>query len=935
MDYNNDGSLDLFVATIWETAFNQLYHNNGDGTFSIVTNNKVVNEASRSVSGAWGDYDNDGWIDLFVANLDGQNNSLYRNLGNGNFEKITSGNIVNDGGYSVGGSWGDYNNDGFLDLFVANASEEENFLYKNNGNGTFTKETTGAIVTDLGHTHGSAWADFDNDGDLDLFAANDGEENLIYANNSDGTFTKRAGIFLAINDLSFGSAYADFDLDGDLDLFVANREGTTNALYENNKWNCNNWVGVKLVNRNAGSSVIGAKVTIQAQINGQQVVQMREVSSQTGGGTGGQNDLTVHFGLGDAIKIDQVNVKWPSGYEQSLSNQSVNQHLSIKEETGSEVTGFVYFKEGLECSENGNVAIPPEAQNATYRTIKNGDWDSSSTWRGGNKPSGEIEDESISIEHDLTLEDDDLKFKDDAKLWITNGSLTLEKGKLEMEKGNITMQNAVLEILDEILELKKGTSLNAKNSIIYVGKELISYGSLGVDNVSLTIDENLITKKNCTYKGATIRIGKKLVHENEGLILENVDLKVLDGVMEIKGDGSLETKNSMIEVSKDFKGIGPVTMENICMAVGEGFITENNFTIKNAIARIGKGFEHKVGDFYGENAKFSLDDGDFKNDSDKFEGNGLIIWVKKENLKNDGNWSATVTQYCVAKDVDGISSNYLPNAEVCANVAEYFSDCGMCGAQAGQFGYGQSDDNNNKIGIPNAKVVLQPGGYSVYTDENGYYSASVPEGNYMIEVIPGNNYEAKCPNETGTRQVTVSGVGAKYSGNDFGNTVVCSFPDMKVELAMTAHRIGFENLMVINYENIGATTGTDPVLSLTLDDKLTPIDASIDWEGKSTTLVWNLDDLDPGEQGAIYFTYQVNTNTAVGQQIDISANLTCANGDCNVVNDNFALSENAVGAVDPNDILVSPEGGILTNQVLSYKIRFQNVWEYSSRFCED
>jgi hypothetical protein len=187
-DYDNDGFVDMFVATYWETNFNQLYHNNGDGTFSKAASNPISNEASKSVSGVWGDYNNDGLIDLFVANGGGKNNSLYKNKGNGEFQKITSGNIVNDGGNSVGASWGDFNNDGYLDLFVANAGTEDNFLYKNNGNGTFTKITNSPVVTEHGHSHGSAWADYDNDGDLDLFVANDGQNNKLYRNDRNDVF---------------------------------------------------------------------------------------------------------------------------------------------------------------------------------------------------------------------------------------------------------------------------------------------------------------------------------------------------------------------------------------------------------------------------------------------------------------------------------------------------------------------------------------------------------------------------------------------------------------------------------------------------------------------------------------------------------------------------------------------------------------------------
>jgi hypothetical protein len=118
-----------------------------------------------------GDYDNDGFPDLFVANGGDLNNFLYHNNGDGTFTKITTGNIVNDRGYSVGAAWADYDNDGYLDLFVGNRLGN-NFLYHNNGNGTFTKITTGAIVSEAADSNGIAWGDYNNDGFLDLFVAN-------------------------------------------------------------------------------------------------------------------------------------------------------------------------------------------------------------------------------------------------------------------------------------------------------------------------------------------------------------------------------------------------------------------------------------------------------------------------------------------------------------------------------------------------------------------------------------------------------------------------------------------------------------------------------------------------------------------------------------------------------------------------------------------
>ncbi|MFC2167326.1 FG-GAP-like repeat-containing protein, partial [Acidobacteriota bacterium] len=168
-DYNNDGYLDLFVSNYDENNF--LYTNNQDGTFTKVISGDIVTDGGLSQGCAWGDYDNDGYPDLFVANQDGQNNFLYTNNGDGSFTKVTNEIVVTDGGHSASGAWGDYDNDGDLDLFVANSDYLNNFLYTNNGNGSFTKVTSGVVVMDGENSTSGAWGDYDNDGDLDLFVA--------------------------------------------------------------------------------------------------------------------------------------------------------------------------------------------------------------------------------------------------------------------------------------------------------------------------------------------------------------------------------------------------------------------------------------------------------------------------------------------------------------------------------------------------------------------------------------------------------------------------------------------------------------------------------------------------------------------------------------------------------------------------------------------
>ncbi|MBA7531335.1 hypothetical protein ES705_23547 [subsurface metagenome] len=238
-DYDNDGDLDLFVTNVGDSN-NYLYKNNSDGTFSKITTGEIVNDGGNSYGASWGDFNNDGYVDLFVPNAGNTKNYLYKNNGDGTFTKITTGIIVNDSGSSAGASWGDFDNDGDLDLFVANNYNQNNFLYKNNGDGSFTKVTTGSIVNDGGNSIGGSWGDYDNDGDLDLFVTNgwwdESQNNFLYQNDGDGTFTKVTSGDI-VNDWSnsFGSSWGDFDNDGDLDLFVTNEEyNNNNLLYSNN-----------------------------------------------------------------------------------------------------------------------------------------------------------------------------------------------------------------------------------------------------------------------------------------------------------------------------------------------------------------------------------------------------------------------------------------------------------------------------------------------------------------------------------------------------------------------------------------------------------------------------------------------------------------------------------------------------------------------------
>jgi len=334
VDYDKDGKLDIYTANYNRNNF--LYKGNGDGSFTKVTAGAIVNDGGNSLNCAWGDYDNDGFPDVFVANANfttGENNFLYKNNGDGTFTKITTGNIVNDGGNSTGASWGDYDNDGDLDLFVTNYFTENNLLYRNESSGTFTKITAGEIVNDGGASVGSAWGDYDNDGDLDLFVSNDNDQNeFLYNNNGNGTFTKvTTGDIVNSGGRSNGSTWGDYDLDGDIDLYVANGNQPVqqnNFLFRNNG-TPNNWINIYCKGVISNRSAIGTRVIASALINGVRVKQTREISGQTG--YNAQNSLNVELGLGNAAVIDTIIIKWPSGVTDVYLNVAGNRFITAVE----------------------------------------------------------------------------------------------------------------------------------------------------------------------------------------------------------------------------------------------------------------------------------------------------------------------------------------------------------------------------------------------------------------------------------------------------------------------------------------------------------------------------------------------------------------------------------------------------------------------------
>lgn len=333
-DYDNDGYVDLYVANRDEANF--LYKNNGNSTFTKITSGEIVTDVANSGGCAWGDYDNDGYIDLYVAN--GTNDCLYINNGNGTFTKIINNPVVTESEQSTGGSWGDYDDDGDLDLYVTGGliGSSYNRLFKNNGDGTFTKILNDPIVNPLFWSGGSAWGDCDNDGDNDMFAGGYDGVNRLYLNNNNGTFTSMdTGILVTDGNYKKGCGWCDYDKDGDIDIFTArnNYFGGNNCFYKN-LGNSNKWINIKCVGVVSNKCGVGTKIYVKANINGTVKRQLKVITTQSGGNQSGINDLNPTFGLGNAAFIDSIIVVWQSGTTDRIGQTPVNQFVTITEGQG-------------------------------------------------------------------------------------------------------------------------------------------------------------------------------------------------------------------------------------------------------------------------------------------------------------------------------------------------------------------------------------------------------------------------------------------------------------------------------------------------------------------------------------------------------------------------------------------------------------------------
>lgn len=382
LDYNRDGNLDLFICNYikldpakagsdsascqWKGIpvmcgprgltgdTNVLYRNNGDGTFTDVSEKSgILKPGPRySITAVAYDFDNDGWPDIYVA-VDSQPSMLFHNNHDGTFTEIavSAGCAYSDAGHEQAGmgvAVGDYDCDGWFDIFKTNFADDTCNLYHNNGDGTFTDVTfaSGIGINNRYVAWGCGFLDYDNDGWPDLMQINghvypeiEGHDigqtfknpRLVYKNLGQGRFKDVSSeLGPGISELfsSRGAAFGDYDNDGDIDALVLNMNDPP-SLLRNDGGNAQNWIKIKLVGTKCNRTAIGARVRVVTGTH----TQMDEVHS--GSSVMSQSDLRVHFGLGKAQIADVIEVKWPTTQKiERFTQLKANQILTIREGSG-------------------------------------------------------------------------------------------------------------------------------------------------------------------------------------------------------------------------------------------------------------------------------------------------------------------------------------------------------------------------------------------------------------------------------------------------------------------------------------------------------------------------------------------------------------------------------------------------------------------------
>jgi enediyne biosynthesis protein E4 len=351
--YNKPG---YCIPTLYKPSASWLFHNNGDGTFSDVSKSSGI---ANHLGKAWGvvatDLNNDGKMDLFVAN-DTVQNFLYMNRGNGKFDEIAA---LAGVGYGetgrarsgMGVDSVDFNQDGWLDLFVANIDHERFSLYQNNRDETFDDQANATSVgaaTRLLSGWGLKFFDYDNDGNLDLFLANGNPDDMIETLQKDVTYREplmlfhsdgktlhnvsaESGPLFARNLSARGLAIGDFDNDGAVDVLVSVNDAAP-LLMRNLAAKANHWLGIKLVGKKSNRDAIGARVTYQAG-------DLKRSRTKVGGGSYlSSHDPRMVLGLGTRSKVDWVEVTWPepSGKTERFTQLSIDKYVTITEGDGIE-----------------------------------------------------------------------------------------------------------------------------------------------------------------------------------------------------------------------------------------------------------------------------------------------------------------------------------------------------------------------------------------------------------------------------------------------------------------------------------------------------------------------------------------------------------------------------------------------------------------------
>lgn len=312
VDLDHDGDLDLLVLN---DGFNKVYRNNSDGTFTLSEDSMGISGGeSNSIDAAFADFDVDGDTDIIIANKDG-NHLIFSNNRQGNFaDRTGTSGLVNNG--NTGSlAVGDYNNDGFMDVFLTAMHGGTYQLLRNNGDGTFQSDPQSETFNQiLGNTNGmdASFLDFDNDGFLDLLVGGNsstsgGKGVFLFHNDSTGQFENVSQMLP--DNLSSGSRIVveDYDMDGDLDIFITDSDGRLKLL-QNDGGNVNHFIKIRLTGLRSGSGKnnhfgIGSKVEIRAG----DLYQTRVIS-----------DPTAHFGLGHRLKADVVRVLWTNGNPQNI-----------------------------------------------------------------------------------------------------------------------------------------------------------------------------------------------------------------------------------------------------------------------------------------------------------------------------------------------------------------------------------------------------------------------------------------------------------------------------------------------------------------------------------------------------------------------------------------------------------------------------------------